>query len=521
VHAPVRVPERVLDFLRGEGGAAGSALVEEGLSSSELVVEEALEQAITRALRRPQARVSLVGPAGSGRETLACSFVTRAGQRAMVVELAEQLRLTREPVEAALALSVREARLYGAALVLRLDGLESNEHLEALRPLSGRLRGLLRELPGAVFVLSHSGDLSRLFVEECEPLLVSPPGRAGQALLWRRALSGLVSAGEVERLSLELSQGYRLSPGGVQRAIEAALGGERRGGESLSVARLLRGVQRQFENRLGWLATPVAVEMGLSEVVLPAEVRQQVEEVLKFARFSEQVFDVWRFRERSPGGVGMAVLFSGPPGTGKTLLASVLARELGRVMYRVDLSRVVDKYIGETEKNLGRIFDEAERAQAMLLFDEADSLFSKRTAVKSSHDRYANLEVNYLLQRLEGFDGVSILTTNLPLSFDEAFLRRLRFKVTIPHPSMGERLRLWKTLMPPAAPLSGEIDWEDLAERFDFSGGYIKNAVLRAAITAASQGLPIHHDMLVQAGLMESREMGKLVRADWEDEEEG
>src|SRR5690606_38455345 len=153
-------------------------------------------------------------------------------------------------------------------------------------------------------------------------------------------------------------------------------------------------VRKQFDHGIGWLADAISVNIGIDEVVLSPDMREQIQEILVYARNSEMVFHRWGLSDKSPTGQGLSVMFSGPPGTGKTLMAGVLARELGRVCYRVDLSRVVDKYIGETEKNLGKVFDEADRAQAVLLFDEADSLFAKRTKVKSSNDRYANLEVN-------------------------------------------------------------------------------------------------------------------------------
>jgi SpoVK/Ycf46/Vps4 family AAA+-type ATPase len=194
------------------------------------------------------------------------------------------------------------------------------------------------------------------------------------------------------------------------------------------------------------------------------------------------------------------------------MVAGVIARELGLELYKVDLSRVVDKYIGETEKNLGRIFDEAARSQAILLFDEADSLFSKRTAVKSSHDRYANLETNFLLQRIESFEGVCLLTSNFESSIDEAFKRRLRFKIAFPFPSKEERVLLWKAMIPVLAAASKDLNFHILAADFEMAGGHIKNAVLRAAFMAARAQQHINQDILYQAAMDEYREMGKLVK---------
>ena len=208
------------------------------------------------------------------------------------------------------------------------------------------------------------------------------------------------------------------------------------------------------------------------------------------------------------------MLFAGPPGTGKTLLANALANELGKVLYRVDLSRIVNKYIGETEKNLGRVFDEAAKAQAIILFDEADALFAKRTEIKSSNDRYANQEINYLLQKLESYNGITILTTNLSKSIDDAFRRRIRFIVDFPMPDAKARASLWKRMIPPEAPIEKNIRWSWLADTFEMSGGHIRNAVLKASIAAAAANAPINMEHLANAALEEAHAMGMLVRVE-------
>ena len=206
----------------------------------------------------------------------------------------------------------------------------------------------------------------------------------------------------------------------------------------------------------------------------------------------------------------MTALFDGKPGTGKTMVAGVLARELGLDLYRVDTAKVVSKWLGETETNLGAIFDAAEDGQVILLFDEADSLFARRTEVKSSHDRYANLEVNYLLQRIDAFDGVAILTTNFGTSIDPAFRRRLSFKTTFSFPDEDARVELWRVHVPPTAPIAGELDFAELAARYQLSGGYIRNACLRAAFLAAQEETSLHQHHLERAVALEFAELGKL-----------
>ena len=201
------------------------------------------------------------------------------------------------------------------------------------------------------------------------------------------------------------------------------------------------------------------------------------------------------------------------------MVAGIIARELEMDLYKIDLSRVVSKYVGETEKNLARIFDEASQSHSVLLFDEADSMFSKRTEVKSATDRYANLEVNYLLQRMEDFEGVTILTTNFESGLDDAFKRRLRFRIKFPAPDVEARKDLWRKMLPAAAERSGDIRFEELAWDYELTGGHIKNAVLRAAFAAAQRGGGISHDDLKNAGAQECREIGKLVREDADDDE--
>ena len=214
---------------------------------------------------------------------------------------------------------------------------------------------------------------------------------------------------------------------------------------------------------------------------------------------------------------GLSVLFSGPPGTGKTLTAGVIAHELKRALYVVDISRIVDKYIGETEKKLARISEHAQKSQAILLFDEADSLFAKRTNVKSSNDRYANLEVNYLLQKLEAYHGMTILTTNLADSLDEALARRIQFKVAFDMPNRRERAKLWEVLLPDQA-RGADIDFMRLGEAFEMSGGHIKNATFRACIKAASIGQHVSTEMLWDAAVLEFRSMGHVIRDDASDD---
>jgi SpoVK/Ycf46/Vps4 family AAA+-type ATPase len=249
------------------------------------------------------------------------------------------------------------------------------------------------------------------------------------------------------------------------------------------------------------------------DLVLPDDIIEEIREMIARVEHRRRVLDEWGFARKVGKGVGISALFSGPPGTGKTMVAGLIARELQLDLYQIDASRMVSKWIGETEKNLARLFDAASAGHAVLLFDEADSLFAKRTEVKSSTDRYANLEVNYLLQRMEAFDGITILTTNLETSVDDAFKRRLAFRVAFQLPERDEREQLWRAMLPAEAKVEKNLDFKALADRYEMSGGYIRNAVIRAAYIAASEGKAIGMNHLQRAAVLEYTAMGKVIHA--------
>jgi len=227
-------------------------------------------------------------------------------------------------------------------------------------------------------------------------------------------------------------------------------------------------------------------------------------------RYLPVVFGVWGFGKKAGAHSGISVLFSGVSGTGKTMTAGVLARSLGLELYRIDLSRVVSKYIGETEQNLRRVFEQAEAAHAVLFFDEADALFGRRSEVKDAHDRYANIEVAYLLQEMEQFSGLAILATNLSRNLDSAFTRRIQHVVEFPFPDAQQRESIWRRQFPAAAPMAEDVDFRFLARQFDLSGGHIRNAALAGAFLAAEKKQSISMEHLVQAVGRELQKMGKL-----------
>jgi SpoVK/Ycf46/Vps4 family AAA+-type ATPase len=267
---------------------------------------------------------------------------------------------------------------------------------------------------------------------------------------------------------------------------------------------------------VGRFAVQIEPRYRWADIVLPPEKTQQLDRIAAWMKFRRVVHQDWGFGEKLSRGKGLNILFTGPSGTGKTMAAEILAGELALDLFQIDLSSVVSKYIGETEKNLSAIFREAEQSQALLFFDEADALFGKRTEVKDAHDRYANIEVNYLLQRVEQYQGVVVLATNLQRNLDEAFLRRMQEVVEFPFPDENLRERIWRGHFPPDAPRDEDIDFAFLARQFKLTGGNIKNIVLNAAFLAAQEDKPIGMTHLILATKSEFQKQGKLcVKTDF------
>jgi hypothetical protein len=267
-------------------------------------------------------------------------------------------------------------------------------------------------------------------------------------------------------------------------------------------------VRRLVSGELDSLAVRIRPRRQWHELVLPAEPLAQVRDVLVRVRHRNRVYDEWGYRPVPSAGV--LALFAGPSGTGKTMSAEIIAGELGLDMFKVDLSSMVSKYIGETEKNLERVFNAAEGGGVVLVFDEADALFGKRTGVGDAKDRYANIETSYLLQRLETYDGLVVLTSNFPGNIDHAFMRRIHVAVEFPMPGVAERRAIWEASFPPGAPV-GDIDFDALAARFEFAGGSIRAAVLTAAFAAADEGVPVSMRHVTHGVRREFLKLGRIV----------
>ena len=298
---------------------------------------------------------------------------------------------------------------------------------------------------------------------------------------------------------------FSLGPSGIKAACAEL--GLHTGDEKNLGAKLWEACRVQSRTRLDDLAQRIQPAAAWEDLVLPEAQREILREIATHVRQRTKVYETWGFIEKGERGLGISALFAGSSGTGKTMAAEVLANELRLDLYRIDLSSVVSKYIGETEKNLRRVFDAAEKGGAILLFDEADALFGKRSEVKDSHDRYANIEVSYLLQRMEGYRGLAILTTNMKESLDSAFLRRLRFIVQFPFPDAAHRAEIWGRIFPIATPTE-QLDLLKLA-RLNVAGGNIRNVALNAAFLAAGADEPVRMSHLLRAARSEYAKLEK------------
>jgi len=414
--------------------------------------------------------------------------------------------------ERALALVFREAWLRDLVLhVAGIDALLDERHA----PLCD---ALFRELAAAPRMALLSGmspwrllerDESRVIAFECGEL-----ASAARHAHWTRCLaaSGLTPDAATTNA---LAERFRLTPTQIGRAVVVA---ERAhaidrcdgAGDDLREA-LFAAAREQSGHRIADLAQRIVPRYRLDDIVLPVDAKAQLDEICGHVKARALVLERWGFDRRLSQGKGTSVLFSGPSGTGKTMAAEIIAHELGLDLYRIDLATVVSKYIGETEQNLERIFSAADDANGVLLFDEADALFGKRSEVRDSHDRYANLEISYLLQRIERYNGIAILASNLRQNLDDAFIRRLAFMVAFPFPDAADRRRIWQSIWPRETPLASDVDFGFLAERFKFSGGHIKNTALAAAFLAANDGGVVTMAHLIHATGREYQKSGKIL----------
>jgi hypothetical protein len=507
----IGVDPAVIALLRGielETAVDHVAVRRASVPLEQVRIDARVRDRLVAALATPAAapvRIALRGRLGSGRRTFAAALAARCDRELGIVDGSGAALEPADRVERVRAALLR-CRMFGwIPCVEGLDDIAVTDH-----PAAAVFSAMFAAHPGPLLV--------RLPAEATIPLLPGHRRVDLRALTEGERTEAWTEALRARELPAddagELAARFRVGPGLIARTIETAAATLHAEGEPLTAettTRAIDGAVRQhLEDRLGTIASRVTRLAGWSDLILPEDVLDSLLDLVSRVRRRKLVFETWGYERKITSARGVTALLQGGPGTGKTLAAGVIARELGLDLYRIDVARIVSKWVGETEKNLATVFDAAEDGQAVLLFDEADSLFGKRTEVKSSVDRYANLEVNYLLQRLDSFEGIAILTTNFGTSIDPAFKRRLGMRLTLPFPDEDMREKMWSQHVPPEVPRSGDLDFTALAKKFRLSGGYIRNAALRAAFLAAEEGVALGQQHFERAIRLEFREVGKL-----------
>ncbi|MDR3766498.1 MAG: ATP-binding protein, partial [Butyricicoccus sp.] len=444
-------------------------------------VARQLDRMMEQALR---CVVCLSGGAGSGKRFQVEHLLSRWKARGVFADL-ESEDWREQAEQAALAACLLDAYL----CLYHLDRTNENGDLV---PAPQHMMDVLCDLETGkdrLFLLSRlpmRARIPRLTVDLALPTLTE----SERLELFRTFLRDQSLADDVT--AEELAAKFHFSPQQIRLACQQAAGMAGLNSQNkLDGAQLHAACYRQVVHKLGDLAHRVPAAYTWDDVVMPAAQKRLMQQACGHIRYQYRVYHQWGFEKRVTYGRGLSILFAGAPGTGKTMCAQVIARQLNMEMYKINISQIVSKYIGETEKNLQAVFAEAKNSNCILFFDECDALFGKRSEVKDSHDRNANVEVAYLLQQIEEYDGVCILATNLIGNIDEAFMRRITYVVHFPFPDRRMREQIYRQMMPAAVPLSEDIDWEFLAEKFELSGGHIKNIVLAAAFMAAGEDSPV------------------------------
>lgn len=456
--------------------------------------------------------INLSGADENDKRSLAESVCAEAGLALLTVDVTAMIK-NEIAFEHLVKKIFREGVLQPAAIYFEnIDGLWAGEE-EKTRTYSAALFRAAEEFSwiaffdGEFFQLLKQNGLDGSLTVNVELPATDPSLRKR---IWKALL-------QKEELQLEESQltalasKFRLNRQQIEKAFSSARNAARfRLASDLNLEALYEGCRLQSSHKLSTLASRMRSPYSWEDIILPKERLDKLKEISNYIRYREQVYEEWGFRNKLSLGRGLNILFSGPSGTGKTMAAGVIANDLGLELYKIDLSSVISKYIGETEKNLARIFKEAENSNAILFFDEADALFGKRSEVKDSHDRYANIETGYLLQKLEEHDGIVIMASNLSKNIDDAFQRRMQFILEFPFPDEAMREKIWRNIFPAGAPLVQGIDFFSLADRFKLAGGNIKNIALHAAFLAAANSGTITNRHILQAVRWEYQKMGSF-----------
>lgn len=536
----LRLERQVVNLIVGRGSLNASLssfcrLIDPTASLADAPVSIDLKRALPTLLAQSRESGQAIklyfhGPRGAGKQETAEALAAQMNSPLLIVEI-EQAILCAKDFDRTLKLIFREARFRQALLYLEnFDALLEEERATPYR----QFLKIVNEERGAIVLASEKPPTAR-----CEYSIktykVHFPVQDFQQrrACWDESLRRHGVALGAEELDA-LAGGFRLTSGEIVASIAAAIdlarlrAASRVSSETLTheagpqpmTSELFASARARLSHNLSSFARKIEPKYAWEDIVLPVDQLSQLREICHQYKYQQVVYGEWGFGRKLSLGKGLNVLFSGHPGTGKTMAAEVIAGELRLDLYKIDLSQVVSKYIGETEKSLNSIFREAQASSSILFFDEADALFGKRTDVKDSHDRYANIEVSYLLQKMEEYDGIAILATNLRQNMDEAFLRRMQFIVEFPFPDEESRRRIWEVLFPREAPMANDVDFPLLAREVRLAGGNLKNIGLAAAFYAADDGRIIRHQHLVRAVRREFQKMGRSWNErDWKVEE--
>ena len=489
------IPERVVASLTGHSGPPPALEMRElVLDETGMALVHGAAQAWRQALATQRPVIVIKGEPGSGRR-LAAEKLAAAIGRHLVTSLEPSADAIRDAVLADAVLC-----LVDASHLFEPEGSEERWRFEA---------AIACTVTPLVITISREVQLPQRFGGRPVRLVSLPPlGMVERGRIWQQE-AALAGVSLTDQEATMLATTYRLSGREIRLAVERASVHD--GGSESVLERLAPSAKVVSSTNLGRLGQEVLPRFRWQDIVLPADVAELLKEMIIRVRHQPLVFGEWGFTQRHARSSSLSALFAGPSGTGKTMAAEVIANELGLPLYRVDLSVVVSKYIGETEKNLAQIFGEAESSSAILFFDEADALFGKRSEVKDAHDRYANIEVSYLLQRMEDYDGIIILASNFRQNMDEAFVRRLHLTADFPFPDEDARFEIWSRHLPPALPLDEDVDLRLLAKQYRLSGGNIRNACVTAAFLAAAEDSRAGMAHFQRAIRREHQKMGKLL----------
>ena len=507
ISSAIRIDERLINYIKGlnyiddrlSSLLSPLDVVEEGveLPPSQQAVVESIVQSLRQATpANGFPSIHLLGPDAGSKRLVAART---AGSLALHLYRlpAQLLPFQAGDLETVARLWQRESILLPVALYLDADGLEISRQAEGQPPPLNRF---LTRTGGIVFLSTR--DTWPGLSERVLPFDVEKPTAAEQRIAWAAALSEVETAGDPAALASQ----FNLNLTTIKQIAGNILPTENEAEVSRRLWDACLSSTRPHLDNLAQRLTPKAT---LDDIVLPEAEKTLLEQIAQHVGQRSRVYEEWGFARKMNRGLGISALFAGESGTGKTMAAEGIANKLRLDLYRIDLSAVVSKYIGETEKNLRRMFDAAEDGGAILFFDEADALFGKRSEVKDSHDRYANIEINYLLQRIESYRGLAILATNMKSALDQAFMRRLRFIVNFPYPGQAERKAIWQGVFPHEI-TTANLDFDRLA-RLDLTGGNIHNVALNAAFSAAQMETEITMPLILDSARTEFRKLSRFI----------